>query len=169
MANPFGREATRGSISLAYRVGIVIVLVFGWLTLNRVQFASKDIRVVLLPGRIFGLLTSENFDTKNWKITPGAIWPGVQGLSTSLNCDQTQATLLVEVQDRETAQVVIRLATQVPHFWHKAIKDDHGDPGRAPTKNTRSGEELPPDRHKSLQRSSLSSSQAHLEECSPPY
>uniref|UniRef100_M4BDM7 Uncharacterized protein n=1 Tax=Hyaloperonospora arabidopsidis (strain Emoy2) TaxID=559515 RepID=M4BDM7_HYAAE len=85
---------------------------------------------------IFGLPTSENFDTTNWKITPGAIWTGVQGLSTPLNCDRTQATLLVEVQDRETAQVVRRLATQVPHSWHKAIKADSGDSGRAPTEDT---------------------------------
>ena len=82
-------------------VGTVIVLVFGWLTLDRVQFASKHIRVVLLLGRIFGLPTSENFDTTNWKITPGAIWPGVQGLSKSLNCDRTQATVLVEVRPRD--------------------------------------------------------------------
>ena len=93
----------------------------------------------------------------------------MQGLSTSLNCDLTQANLLIEVQDRETAQVVRRLATQVPHFWHKTTKTDRGDSGRAPTKNTRSGEKFPLDRHQSLQRSSLASSQVHLEECSPPY
>ena len=43
----------------------------GWLTLNIVQFPFRHIRVVLLPGRMFGLPTSENFDTANWKITPG--------------------------------------------------------------------------------------------------
>ena len=118
--------------------------VFGWLTLNRAQFASKHIRVVLLPGRICGLPTSENFDTTNRKITPGAIWPKVQGLSTSLNCDRTQATLLVEVPDRETAQVVRRLSTQVPHYCHKAIKADRGDFGRVPTKNKPSSENFHP-------------------------
>ena len=100
---------------LAYEVDIVIVLIFGWLTLNRVQFESKHIRVVL-PGRIFGLSTSKNFDITDRKITPGDIWPGVQGLSKLINCDRTQATLLVEVKDSETAQVVRRIATQVPHF-----------------------------------------------------
>ena len=74
---------------LAYDLGVVIVLGFDWLTLNRVQFASKHIRVVHFPGWIFGLPTSENFVTTNWKITPGAIWPGVQGLSTTLNRDRT--------------------------------------------------------------------------------
>ena len=74
---------------LTYVLSVVIVLAFGWVTLNRVQFASKQIRVVLLPGRILGLLTSENFDITNWKITPGAIWPGLQGLSTPLNCNLT--------------------------------------------------------------------------------
>uniref|UniRef100_M4BGB9 Uncharacterized protein n=1 Tax=Hyaloperonospora arabidopsidis (strain Emoy2) TaxID=559515 RepID=M4BGB9_HYAAE len=111
----------------------------------------------------------ENFGTTNWNIIPGAIWSGVQGLSTPINCYRTQAILLVEVQDREMAQVVRRLATQVSHFFHKAIKADRGDSGRAPTKNTRSGEEHPPDRHQSLKRSSLASSQVHLDESSPPY
>ena len=60
-------------------------LLSGSFYFKRVRFASKHIRVVLLPGRIFGLPTSENFVTTNWKITPGAIWPGVQGLSTTLN------------------------------------------------------------------------------------
>ena len=57
----------------AYGVGIAIVVVYGWLTLKIVQFVSKHIHVVLLPGRTFGLPTSENFDIANWKITPGAI------------------------------------------------------------------------------------------------
>ena len=76
---------------------------------------------------------------------------------TPVSCNQTQGTLRaqvqdretaqqVQVQDRETAQVVIRLATQVPQFWHKSIKVDQGDSRRAPTKNTRSGDEFPPDR-----------------------
>ena len=50
-----------------------IALVFGWLLLNSVQFDSKRTRVVLLPGRIFGLLTSENCGTINQKITPETV------------------------------------------------------------------------------------------------
>ena len=54
-------------------------------------------------------------------------------------------------------------------IWHKALKADRGDSGRAPNKNMRSGEEFPPDRHQSIQQPSLASSQVHLEEYRPPY
>ena len=43
---------------LVYGLGIVIVLVFSWLTVNIVHLASKNIRVVLLTGRISVLPTS---------------------------------------------------------------------------------------------------------------
>ena len=36
------------------QIGIVIGFGFGWLTLNNIEFATKDTRR-LLPGRIFGL------------------------------------------------------------------------------------------------------------------
>uniref|UniRef100_M4B6Q8 Uncharacterized protein n=1 Tax=Hyaloperonospora arabidopsidis (strain Emoy2) TaxID=559515 RepID=M4B6Q8_HYAAE len=143
--------------------------VVGWVTLNRVRFASKHIRVVLLPSRIFGLPTSENIDTTNWKIAPGHyLARSARTLNTTqLRSDAGNLTGL-KYKIARRLKWVRRLTTQVPHFWHKPIKADRGDSGRAPTKNTRSSEEFPPGRHQSLQRSSLASSQVHLEECSRP-
>ena len=123
------------------------VVGFDWLTLNRVQFASKHTRVVLLPGRIF--LASRRQRTSTLRTRRSLLELFGQECKNSHN----PPTAIGRSQPyRLKYKIARRLkwseGSRIKYtFWHRAIKGDRGDSGRAPTKNTRSSEEFPPDRH----------------------
>ena len=122
-----------------------------------------------LPGRIFGLLTNKGPLYMSTQVSQGSFGQ-VRSTRHQVDCDRTQKTQQGQgVQDRETAQLVRRLANQVSAFWTRRSVPDQGNSYRDPTETNAIVWRFPRDRHQSQPRSSSASTRVHLEECNPPY
>ena len=71
------------------QIGIVIGFGFGWLTLNRIEFATKDTRR-LLPGRIFGLPLDRESPTSQRTSPLDCLARRKVNFHPPINCDRTQ-------------------------------------------------------------------------------
>ena len=87
---------------------------------------------------------------------------------TPPNCDRTQGTLVVQVQDCETAQKIRRLTNQLSTFFTRRYHGRSGQLKYSPPRKL--------DRVKISARSTQSQTQSsseliqvHREECNPPY
>ena len=82
---------------------MVICFVFSWLTLNRIEFAMKDMRRLSRAGSLASRRTES--DPRLYKLRPWIVWPGGTSIFT-LQLLSGAVNLTVQIQDRETAQVV---------------------------------------------------------------
>ena len=101
-------QTMRNSL-LSEQIDIVIGYGFGWLTLNIIEFATKDMHR-LLPGRNFGLPLNRDLPASLQNTPSDCVATRNVNSHPPLRSDAVNLT--VKFQDHETAQVVRRLAHQ---------------------------------------------------------
>ena len=148
----------------------MVVLAFGWLTLNRVLFASKFTCRLLFRVGYLGSRRQESITSWNQVIFPDK-WLGIKNSQGNPNCDWKQQQLIwlgERSQGGSSGQ-------KVKHFKHLHI--GQGDLVeiwatyiKYPTSTPTIAWRFPHDHtNPSPTQSSFPSTRVHQEECNPPY